>query len=125
MVTVVGRHVEHDSRTVPVRIDVRNAANVAPPWHVRDGRPFRLARSGDTHPHSAGRGRATRSERMVRLPANRTRARSRFAASAVVVISAVKSKSSLDFAPANDIVVDGAFLLKAQAEKGEGDHDEH
>jgi hypothetical protein len=23
------------------------------------------------------------------------------------------------------IVVDGAFLLKAQAEKGEGDHDEH
>jgi cobalt-zinc-cadmium efflux system membrane fusion protein len=24
-----------------------------------------------------------------------------------------------------DIVVDGAFLLKAQAEKGEGGHDEH
>jgi cobalt-zinc-cadmium efflux system membrane fusion protein len=27
--------------------------------------------------------------------------------------------------PGETIVVDGAFLLKAQAEKGEADHDEH
>ena len=67
-VAVVGHQVERESRTVPVRIDVRNTEQPPSPGHVCDrhaagGRDWRI------HPDRARRRRSTCSQRMVRLPA--------------------------------------------------------
>lgn len=123
MVAVVGRHVERDSRTVPVRIDVRNAGNVLRPGMSATA-ALPVGGSGDpilTVPVAALQ--RVRNDWCVFLPKDassfeiRRIGRGRDLAGEVEVLSGLRAGET--------IVVDGAFLLKAQAEKGEGDHDAH
>lgn len=122
-VAVVGRHVERDSRTVPVRIDVRNAGNVLRPGMSATA-ALPVGGSGNpilTVPVAAVQ--RVRNDWCVFLPKDestfeiRRIGRGRDLAGEVEVLSGLRAGER--------IVVDGAFLLKAQAEKGEGDHDEH
>ena len=69
-VTMVGRHVERESRTVPVRIDVKNRGNLSSPRHVCD-RDAAGRRDRRSHPDRPRRLRSTRSQRVVRVPAQR------------------------------------------------------
>lgn len=122
-VMMVGRHVEPDSRTVPVRIDVRNASGVLRPGMSASavlpigasGAPILIV------PVSAVQ--RVRTDWCVFLPKNgstfeiRRIGRGRDLGSEVEVLSGLQ--------PGESIVVDGAFLLKAQAERGEAGHDDH
>ena len=122
-VAVVGGQVEQESRTVPVRIDVRNVGNVLRPGMSATA-ALPVGGSGDpilTVPVAAVQ--RVRNEWCVFLPQDastfeiRRIGRGRDLAGEVEVLSGLRAGET--------IVVDGAFLLKAQAEKGEGDHDAH
>lgn len=122
-VTVVGQHVERESRTVPVRIDVRNKQNLLRPGMSATA----TLPVGDTGaailtvPVSSVQ--RVRNEWCVFLPKDtnhfeiRRIGRGRDLGGEVEVLSGLTASET--------IVVDGAFLLKAQAEKGDTDHDEH
>jgi cobalt-zinc-cadmium efflux system membrane fusion protein len=122
-VATVGRHVERESRTVPVRIDVKNRNGVLRPGMsgtatlpVGDSNAAIL-----TVPVAAVQ--RVRNEWSVFLPKDanhfeiRRIGRGRDLGNEVEVLSGLRA--------GEEVVVDGAFLLKAQAEKGEAGHDEH
>jgi membrane fusion protein, heavy metal efflux system len=122
-VTVVGRHVERESRTVPVRIDVKNTSNLLRPGMSATA-ALPIGESGTpilTVPVASVQ--RVRNEWCVFLPKDanhfeiRRIGRGRDLAGEVEVLSGLKAGEK--------IVVDGAFLLKAQAEKREADHDAH
>ena len=122
-VTMVGRHVERESRTVPVRIDVKNRDNSLRPGMSATA-TLPVGESGAailTVPVASVQ--RVRNEWCVFLPKDanhfeiRRIGRGRDLGGEVEVLSGLRAGES--------IVVDGAFLLKAQAEKGEGGHDEH
>jgi cobalt-zinc-cadmium efflux system membrane fusion protein len=122
-VAAVGRQVESESRTVPVRIDVKNSANRLRPG-MSASAAVPVGASGApilTVPVAAVQ--RVRNEWCVFLPKDashfeiRRIGRGRDLGGEVEVLSGLKA--------GEQIVVDGAFLLKAQAEKGEGGHDEH
>ena len=122
-VTVVGGHVEPDSKTVPIRIDVRNRGGL-----LRPGMSASAALPvGDTGAPiltlPVASVQRVRNEWSVFLPKDashfeiRRIGRGRDLAGEVEVLSGLGA--------GEQIVVDGAFLLKAQAEKGEAGHDDH
>jgi cobalt-zinc-cadmium efflux system membrane fusion protein len=122
-VTVVGRHVERESRTVPVRIDVRNRNNLLRPGMSATA-TLPVGETGAeilTVPVTSVQ--RVRNEWCVFLPRDanhfeiRRIGRGRDLGTEVEVLSGLKAGET--------IVVDGAFLLKAQAEKGEADHEGH
>jgi cobalt-zinc-cadmium efflux system membrane fusion protein len=122
-VTVVGRHVERDSRTVPVRIDVRNRNNLLRPGMSATA-TLPVGETGAailTVP--AASVQRVRNEWCVFLPKDanhfeiRRIGRGRDLGGEVEVLTGLRAGET--------IVVDGAFLLKAQAEKGEANHDAH
>lgn len=122
-VAVVGREVERESRTVAVRIDVTNATNVLRPGMSATA-TLPVGESGEailTVPVAAVQ--RVRNEWCVFLPKDashfeiRRIGRGRDLGVDVEVLSGLRAGES--------IVVDGAFLLKAQAEKGAGGHDDH
>lgn len=122
-VTMVGRQVERESRTVPVRIDVQNKQNVLRPGMSATA-TLPVGETGAailTVPVSAVQ--RVRNEWCVFLPKDanhfeiRRIGRGRDLGGEVEVLSGLSANET--------IVVDGAFLLKAQAEKGEDDHDAH
>jgi cobalt-zinc-cadmium efflux system membrane fusion protein len=122
-VTMVGRHVERESRTVPVRIDVNNRDNLLRPGMSATA-TLPVGESGAailTVPVASVQ--RVRNEWCVFLPKDanhfeiRRIGRGRDLAGEVEVLSGLRA--------GENIVVDGAFLLKAQTEKGEGGHDEH
>jgi cobalt-zinc-cadmium efflux system membrane fusion protein len=122
-VASVGRQVESESRTVPVRIDVRNSGNRLRPG-MSASAAVPVGTTGApilTVPVAAVQ--RVRNEWCVFLPMDashfeiRRIGRGRDLGGEVEVLSGVKA--------GEQIVVDGAFLLKAQAEKGEGGHEEH
>ena len=122
-VTMVGRHVERESRTVPVRIDVKNRDNLLRPG-MSAMATLPVGESGAailTVPVASVQ--RVRNEWCVFLPKDanhfeiRRIGRGRDLGGEVEVLSGLRA--------GEDIVVDGAFLLKAQAEKGAGGHDEH
>jgi cobalt-zinc-cadmium efflux system membrane fusion protein len=122
-VTVVGRHVERESRTVPVRIDVKNRQSVLRPGMSATA-TLPVGETGEailTVPVSSVQ--RVRNEWCVFLPKDanhfeiRRIGRGRDLGGEVEVLSGLSADET--------IVVDGAFLLKAQAEKGETDHDAH
>jgi cobalt-zinc-cadmium efflux system membrane fusion protein len=122
-VTMVGRHVERESRTVPVRIDVKNRNNLLRPGMSATA-TLPVAESGAailTVPVASVQ--RVRNEWCVFLPKDanhfeiRRIGRGRDLGGEVEVLSGLRAGET--------IVVDGAFLLKAQAEKGEADHDAH
>ncbi len=119
-VMVVGRQVEADSRTVPVRIDVKNTSNVLRPGMSATA-ALPVGASGApilTVPVAAVQ--RVRNEWCVFLPKDastfeiRRIGRGRDLGGEVEILSGLRAGEK--------IVVDGAFLLKAQAEKGEADH---
>jgi cobalt-zinc-cadmium efflux system membrane fusion protein len=122
-VTMVGRHVERESRTVPVRIDVKNTGNILKPGMSATA-TLPVGATGAailTVPVAAVQ--RVRNEWCVFLPKDanhfeiRRIGRGRDLGGEVEVLSGLRAGDA--------IVVDGAFLLKAQAEKGAGGHDEH
>jgi len=122
-VTMVGRHVERESRTVPVRIDVKNSGNLLRPGMSATA-TLPVGTTGApilTIPVASVQ--RVRNEWCVFLPKDanhfeiRRIGRGRDLGGEVEVLSGLRG--------GENIVVDGAFLLKAQAEKGEGAHDEH
>jgi cobalt-zinc-cadmium efflux system membrane fusion protein len=123
-VTLVGRLVERESRTVPVRIDVRNRRNVLRPgMSATAALPIGVANAPIlTVPVAAVQ--RVRNEWSVFIPRDdavhfevRRIGRGRDLAGEVEVLSGLAAGES--------IVVDGAFLLKAQTERGETDHAAH
>jgi cobalt-zinc-cadmium efflux system membrane fusion protein len=122
-VTVAGQHVESESRTVPIRIDVENMSGVLRPGMSATA-VLPVGATGApilTVPVAAVQ--RVRNEWCVFLPKGegafeiRRIGRGRDLAGEVEVLSGLRS--------GEQIIVDGAFLLKAQAEKGQAGHDEH
>lgn len=122
-VTVVGRQVERESRTVPVRIDVRNRNDLLRPGMSATA-TLPVGEAGAailTVPVASVQ--RVRNEWCVFLPKDanhfeiRRIGRGRDLGTEVEVLSGLKAGET--------IVVDGAFLLKAQAEKGEAGHEGH
>ncbi len=122
-VTMVGRQVERESRTVPVRIDVKNRDHLLRPGMSATA-TLPVGESGAailTVPVASVQ--RVRNEWCVFLSKDanhfeiRRIGRGRDLGGEVEVLSGLRAGET--------IVVDGAFLLKAQAEKGEGEHDAH
>jgi cobalt-zinc-cadmium efflux system membrane fusion protein len=122
-VAMVGRQVETESRTVPVRIDVRNAGGALRPGMSASAA---LPVGGAEEPILSvpvAAVQRVRNDWCVFLPRGggefeiRRIGRGRDLAGEIEVLSGLRA--------GEQIVVDGAFLLKAQAERGEADHDAH
>jgi cobalt-zinc-cadmium efflux system membrane fusion protein len=125
VVTVVGREVERESRTVPVRIDVGNAGNVLRPgMSATAAVPIGDSAASGMEVHiPVAAVQRVRNEWVVFLPRDRQTfeirriGRGRDLSGTVEVLSGLRAGER--------IVVDGAFLLKAQAERGEAEHGSH
>jgi cobalt-zinc-cadmium efflux system membrane fusion protein len=122
-VTVVGHQVERESRTVPIRIDVKNRNNLLRPGMSATATLPVGATGASILTVPVASVQRVRNDWCVFLPKDadhfeiRRIGRGRDLAGEVEVLSGLRAGEL--------IVVDGAFLLKAQAEKGAGDHDEH
>lgn len=123
VITMVGRHVEHESRTVPIRIDVKNSSGLLRPGMSATAAVSVGAAGAPILTVPVASVQRVRNEWCVFLPRNenhfeiRRIGRGRDLGGEVEVLSGVSATDT--------VVVDGAFLLKAQAEKGEAGHDEH
>ena len=123
LVTMVGRNVDHESRTVPVRIDVKNAGGLLRPGMSATATLAVGAAGAPVLAVPVASVQRVRNEWCVFLPKDanhfeiRRIGRGRDLGGEVEILSGLRAGET--------IVVDGAFLLKAQAEKGEGDHDAH
>jgi len=122
-VRTVGRHVERDSRTVPVRIDLKNKGTLLRPGMSANA-TLPVGETGApilTVPVAAVQ--RVRNEWCVFLPKDanhfeiRRIGRGRDLGGEVEVVSGLRAGET--------IVVDGAFLLKSQAEKGAAGHGDH
>jgi cobalt-zinc-cadmium efflux system membrane fusion protein len=110
-VAVVGRQVERESRTVPVRIDVRNEGNLLRPGMSASAS---LPVGGAAHRSSPCRWRPYNGFETTGASSflTTTRARSKCGASVVAGISPAKSKCCLDCAPANGSSLTAPFCSK-------------
>lgn len=121
-VMAIGRHVERESRTVPVRIDVTNRDNLLRPGMSATA-TLPVGTGGAILTVPVASVQRVRNEWSVFLPKDashfeiRRIGRGRDLGTEVEVLSGLRAGDT--------IVVDGAFLLKAQAEKGEAGHDPH
>jgi membrane fusion protein, heavy metal efflux system len=122
-VASVGRHVERDSRTVPVRIDVKNRADVLRPGMSASATlPVGVTGAAILTVPVASVQRV-RNDWCVFLPKDerhfeiRRIGRGRDLGGDVEVLSGLRAGET--------VVVDGAFLLKAHAEKSEAAHASH
>lgn len=122
-VAQIGRQVERESRTIPIRINVKNRGGLLRPGMSATAQ-VPAGQSGApilTVPVASVQ--RVRDEWCVFLPKDagtfeiRTIGRGRDLGGEVEVLAGLTSGET--------IVVDGAFLLKAQAEKGAGGHDDH
>jgi membrane fusion protein, heavy metal efflux system len=120
---VVGHQVERESRTVPIRIDVKNRSDLLRPGMSATATLPVGAAGAPILTVPVASVQRVRNEWCVFLPKDadhfeiRRIGRGRDLAGEVEVLSGLRAGET--------IVVDGAFLLRAQAEKGEGNHDEH
>ncbi|HEX5108218.1 MAG TPA: efflux RND transporter periplasmic adaptor subunit [Vicinamibacterales bacterium] len=123
IVSMVGRHVDRESRTVPVRIDVRNRGNLLRPGMSATATLPVGASDASILTVAVASVQRVRNEWCVFLPKDgnhfeiRRIGRGRDLGGEVEILSGLRAGEV--------VVVDGAFLLKAQAEKGEADHDAH
>jgi cobalt-zinc-cadmium efflux system membrane fusion protein len=122
-VATVGRHVERESRTVPIRIDVANRNNLLRPGMSATATLPVGSRDAAILTVPVAAVQRVRNEWCVFLPKDPTHfeirriGRGRDLGSEVEVLTGLRAGET--------IVVDGAFLLKAQAEKGAAGHDAH
>jgi cobalt-zinc-cadmium efflux system membrane fusion protein len=122
-VSFIGQRVEPDSRTVPVRIDLPNAAGLLRPgMSATAWLPIGDAQSRLLAVPAAALQRV-RDRWCVFVPKDgrtfeiRPVGRGRDLAGEVEIVSGLKAGDT--------VVVDGAFLLKAEAEKSAEEHEEH
>jgi cobalt-zinc-cadmium efflux system membrane fusion protein len=123
VVSLLGGQVSKESRTVPIRIDVRNERGLLRPgMSATAAVPVGQSKTPVlTVPVAAVQ--RVRNEWCVFLPKDastfeiRKIGRGRDLGDEVEVLSGLKAGEKL--------VVEGAFLLKSQAEKGEAEHDPH
>lgn len=122
-VTYIGRQVEASSRTIPVRVELANPRQVLRPGMSANAW-LQVATAGQpvvTVPVAALQ--RVRDQWVVFVPKSartfeiRTVGRGRDLQGEVEVLSGLQ--------PGETVVVDGAFLLKAEAEKAEGGGDHH
>jgi membrane fusion protein, heavy metal efflux system len=122
-VASIGRQVDSESRTVPVRITVKNTGGRLRPGMSASAAVPAGATGALILTVPVASVQRVRNEWCVFLPKDashfeiRRIGRGRDLGGEVEVLSGLEAGVP--------IVVDGAFLLKAQAEKGEGGHDEH
>lgn len=122
-VALVGRQVAKASRAVPIRIDVRNDGNLLRPGMAATAAVRVGGAGGQLLAVPIGAVQRVRNEWCVFLPKAegtfeiRTIGRGRDLGGEVEILTGLKAGET--------IVVDGAFLLRAQAEKREGGHDDH
>ena len=122
-VSLIGREVEKESRTIPIRIDVKNEGNVLRPGMSATAAVRVGAAGAPLLAVPVGAVQRVRNEWCVFLPKGegtfeiRTIGRGRDLGTEVEILSGLKAGET--------IVVEGAFLLRAQAEKREGGHDDH
>lgn len=124
VVTLVGRQVDRESRTVPVRIELRNRnALLRPGMSATAAIPIAATGSAAAVRVPVAAVQRVRNDWVVFLPKDtrtfeiRRIGRGRDLGGDVEVLSGLRAGER--------IVVDGAFLLKAQAERGEAGHDAH
>jgi cobalt-zinc-cadmium efflux system membrane fusion protein len=122
-VTVVGSQVERDSRTVPVRIDVKNRDNVLRPGMSATAALPVGATDAPILTVPVASVQRVRNEWCVFLPLDASHFEIRRIGRGRDLGSEVEVLSGLD--AGDTIVVDGAFLLKAEAEKGQADQHAH
>lgn len=123
VVSLLGGQVSKESRTIPIRIDVRNDRGLLRPgMSATAAVPIGVSKVPVLTVPVASVQRV-RNEWCVFLPKDastfeiRKIGRGRDLGDEVEVLSGLK--------PGEKIVVEGAFLLKSQAEKGEAEHDAH
>jgi cobalt-zinc-cadmium efflux system membrane fusion protein len=123
VVSLLGGQVSKESRTIPIRIDVRNERGLLRPgMSATAAVPVGVSKVPVLTVPVASVQRV-RNEWCVFLPKAagtfeiRKIGRGRDLGDEVEVLSGLK--------PGEKIVVEGAFLLKSQAEKGEAEHDPH
>lgn len=122
-VTTVGRQVDRESRTVPVRIDVRNSGSLMRPGMSATAALPVGATSAPILTVPVASVQRVRHEWCVFVPRDanhfeiRRIGRGRDLGDEVEILSGLRAGET--------IVVDGAFLLKAHAEKGEGEREAH
>lgn len=122
-VRLVGRHVEPESRTVDVRIDVRNAQGVLRPGMTATAVVPVGDATGEVLAVPVTAVQRVRDAWCVFLPQSpghftiRRIGRGRDLGGEIEVLSGLTAGDT--------VVVEGAFLLKAQAEKGTAGHDDH
>lgn len=122
-VTLVGRQVDVVSRTIPVRIEIENTAGVLRPG-MSAAAWVRLGDAGGTVVAvPAASLQRLEDEWRVFIPKSeatfemRSVGRGRDLGGEVEIVSGLR--------PGEDVVVDGAFLLKAEAEKARGEGERH
>jgi cobalt-zinc-cadmium efflux system membrane fusion protein len=123
VVALIGREVEDESRTVPVRIDVRNPGGVLRPGMSATAQ-VPVGESGAailTVPVAAVQ--RVKGEWCVFIPKDATTFEVRKIGRGRDLGTEIEVLSGLG--PKDIVVVEGAFLLKAQAEKGEPGHGGH
>lgn len=123
-VTLVGRQVEPDSRTVPVRIEIDNRDGVLRPgMSATAWLPIGENAGGKVLAVPVASLQRLEERWIVFIPRGqnefemRAVGRGRDLGGEVEIVSGLK--------PGETVVVDGAFLLKAQAERSRGEGEEH
>jgi cobalt-zinc-cadmium efflux system membrane fusion protein len=123
IVRLIGRHVDRESRTVPVRIDVRNVGGRFRPGMSATAAVAVGATGAPILTVPVASLQRVRNQWCVFLPKDanhyeiRRIDRGRDLGGEVEVLSGLRASET--------IVVDGAFLLKAQAEKSDAGHEGH
>ena len=124
-VTLVGRQVDVVSRTIPVRVEIENTAGVLRPG-MSGAAWVRLGDAASTVVAVPATSlQRVQDEWRIFIPKEegtfemRTVGRGRDLGGEIEIVSGLR--------PGERVVVDGAFLLKAEAEKarGEGEHHDH
>ncbi len=122
-ITLVGRQVESDSRTVPVRIEIDNRDGILRPGMSATAWLTVGQQTGDVLAVPAASLQRLQERWIVFIPKSDTEfemrevGRGRDLGGEVEILSGLKSGET--------VVVDGAFLLKAQAERSSGEGEEH
>ena len=122
-VILVGRQVESDSRTVPVRIEIDNRDGILRPGMSATAWLTVGQQTGEVLAVPAASLQRLQERWIVFIPKSDTEfemrevGRGRDLGGEVEILSGLKSGET--------VVVDGAFLLKAQAERSSGEGEEH
>jgi cobalt-zinc-cadmium efflux system membrane fusion protein len=122
-VALIGRQVDPDSRTLPIRIEVANATGLLRPGMSANSRLEVTGQSQTILAVPAAALQRVGDRWLAFVPAGpyeyemRPVGRGRDLGNDIEVVSGLKAGET--------VVVDGAFLLKAEAEKRAGGADEH